>query len=46
MQLIKDAWAGLNNTGRIVLMSAISIVLIVAIVVGLDLTPYLAGFFN
>jgi hypothetical protein len=46
MQTIRDAWAGLDNTGRIVLIVALSGVAIVAIVVGLDLTPYLAGFFK
>lgn len=46
MQTLKGAWSGLDNTGRIVLMSAISLVLIAAIVWGLDLTPYITGIFN
>ena len=46
MQTLKGAWAGLDNLGRIVLIAAITIVVVVAIVFGLDLTPYITGLFS
>ena len=46
MQTLKGAWAGLDNLGRIVLIAALSLVAIVAIIFGFDLTPYITGLFS
>lgn len=46
MQTLKGAWSGLDNTGRIVLITSVTIVAVAAIVFGLDLTPYITGLFN
>lgn len=38
MQLLKDAWNSLDNTGRMVLIIGVAIVLLVAMALGLDLS--------
>lgn len=45
MQLLKDAWNSLDNTGRIVLIIGVAIVLLAAMALGLDVSwlPALLG---
>ena len=38
MQLIKDAWASLDTTGRIALIIGVVTVLVAAMIFGLDLS--------
>lgn len=41
LQLIRDAWAGLDNVGRVTLIICLTLVIIAAIAYQVDLRPWL-----
>lgn len=41
LQLIRDAWAGLDNVGRVTLVICLTLVIIAAIAYKVDLGPWL-----
>lgn len=42
MQLIRDAWAGLDGKGRTVLILCVTILIVVLVLVGADVSGVLA----
>lgn len=46
MQTLRNMWAGLDATGRAVLIAAAALIITAAIITGFDLGPWLAAIFQ